>query len=249
MTEEIEELIHQMNELRMTSMITKLEMMAEEPDFEYRKTSEVMKELFGYECALRKARKINRLLKRAHLKYPAASLDDSLGEADRRIDIHRIESLAQCTWIDDKRNLLVTGKSGTGKTYVSCALAICALQKGKEVLYNKASRMIEELNECQFTGNYAAALKRYTEVDLLVIDDFGLMSLDLNKCLQLFEVLDAREGNGSILVISQIPVKQWYETFQNNVYADACMSRLVSNSYRLEFNGKDMRKAVSEKLK
>lgn len=207
MTEEIEELIGLMTELRMTSLITKLETMTEEPDFEYRKTSEVLRELFGYECALRKARKINRLLKRSHLKYPGAYLDESLKDADRRIDAHKIESLAQCTWIDDKRNLLVTGKSGTGKTYVCCALAICAIQKGKEALYTKASKMIEELNECQFTGNYAVTLKRYTEVDLLVIDDFGLMSLDHNKCLQLFEVLDAREGNGSILVISQIPVK------------------------------------------
>ncbi len=249
MTEEIEELIGLMTELRMTSLITKLETMTEEPDFEYRKTSEVLRKLFGHECALRKTRKINRLLKRSHLKYPGACLDDSLKDADRKIDIHKIESLAQCTWIDDKRNLLVTGKSGTGKTYVCCALAICAIQKGKGVLYTKASKMIEELNECQFTGNYAVTLKRYTEVDLLVIDDFGLMSLDHNKCLQLFEVLDAREGNGSILVVSQIPVKQWYETFQNNIYADACMSRLVSNSYRLEFNGKDMRKAFSEKLK
>ena len=86
------------------------------------------------------------------------------------------------------------------------------------------------------------ALKKYTDPDLLLIDDFGMMSLDINKCLHMFEVLDSREGTRSIVAMSQLEPKKWYEMFQNNIYADACMSRLVNNAYRLELHGRDRRK-------
>ena len=239
---ELENVITKMNTLRMTNMAKKLTDMYQEPNFGLMTSREVLDKLFECECTTRQARKINRMLNKAHLKYPAASFDDSLNDTDRNINVNEINRLATCGWINDKKNLIVTGKAGTGKTYNSCALAVCAIEKGKHVLYTKASHMINELNDCQFHGNYANSLRRYTDIDLLVIDDFGLMSLDISKCLQLFEVLDAREGSGSTLVISQLPVKNWYETFQNNVYADACMSRLVNNAYRLEFSGRDMRK-------
>lgn len=246
MTEENEALFMKMQDMKMSNLCRKLRSMMEEPNFALRTSMEVLDELFGHEYDSRKTRKVNRLLSKAHLKYPSATLDDSLNDADRKIDVDLIQRLSKCGWINEKKNLIVTGKAGTGKTYIVNGLAICAIQQGKQVLYTKASLMINELNDCMFTGNYTSSLRKYTEPDLLAIDDFGLMSLDAQKCQQMFEVLDSREGSKSVIVISQVPVKKWYEIFQNNVYADACMSRLVHNAYRLELNGRDMRKPVSK---
>lgn len=239
--QDIKDTLSQMREMKMTNMANKLGEMVEDSNFGLRQPIDVIKELIGFEYTSRKSRKFNRLLARAHLKFPTASLDPSLKDPDRKIDMKTIQSLSECQWIREDKNLLVTGKTGTGKTYIMNALAICALQKEIHVLYTKASLMISELSDAQYKGSYAQILKKYTDVDLLIIDDFGLMSLDIQKCQQLFEVLDAREGNKSVAVISQLPVQKWYDLFQNNVYADACMSRLIGNSYRLKLDGRDMR--------
>ena len=239
----MDEIISKMIEMRMSNMAGKLRKMEEEdPNLTLKDPIDVLNELISYEYSCRYSRRIDRAIGKAHFKFPAACLDDSLAEPDRKLDMSLIKALETCRWIDDKKNLLVHGKSSTGKSYLACALGICAIQKSKKVLYSKASTMINELNECQFSGNYAGTLRKYTDPDLLIIDDFGLMSLDINKCLHLFEVLDTKEGNSSVIVVSQLQPKQWYEMFQNNVYADACMSRLVHNAYRLEMNGRDMRK-------
>lgn len=239
----MEEAIAVLRQLKMTNMAAKLEEMPARPGFALLAADEAMLELFAHEYNSRESRKATRMLAKAHLKYPDASLDKTLDDPGRRLDRAGIERLATCKWIEEKKNLVVTGKAGTGKTYFACALAGCAIQKGLQPLYIKASHMINELDGCHFTGAYTGALKKYTDVRLPIVDDFGLMSLDVARCLQLFEVLDAREGSGSVLVVSQLPVKSWYETFQNNVYADACMSRLIGNAARLGFDGKDMRKA------
>ena len=240
--DKLAEIVSKMVGMRMSNMAGKLKEMAEDPNFTLRNPTEVLDEIVSFEYSCRYTRRMTRAVERAHLKFPAACLDDKLSRADRKIDMSLIRTLETCKWIDDKKNLLLYGKTGTGKSHLACALAICAIQKSKKVLYTKASAMINDLSECQFTGNYAATLRKYSEPELLLIDDFGMMSLDINKCLHLFEVLDSREGSGSVIVMSQVAPKRWYDMFQNNVYADACMSRLINNSYRLEMQGPDMRK-------
>ena len=108
-------------------------------------------------------------------------------------------------------------------------------------VYVKASTLIYELEQAQVTDEYLNYTKKLAALDLLVIDDFGLMELDIDKCRNLFEVIDSRDCRHSTMVISQIPISSWYELFQDNTYADACMDRIVHNAYRLEFNGRNMR--------
>lgn len=242
MTADLTATLTMMKEMKMGNLALKLKDMLDDPNFGLRKADEVISEMIEYEYDSRRSRKIHRLLTKANLKYPAACLDDSIDDPARKLDSNTIRALASCDWIKEKKNLIITGKAGTGKTNIACALGSCAIQHGMPVLYVKASLMINDLCEYQLTGDYKDYLKRYTGPELLIIDDFGLMSLDISRCLHLFEVLDAREGSGSVLVISQIPVGKWYDTFQNSVYADACMSRLTHSSYRLEMNGRDMRR-------
>ena len=132
-------------------------------------------------------------------------------------------------------------KTGSGKSYLANALAISALRQFKTAKYCKASHLIDELNRAEAMDCYRETLAQLVSYDLLVIDDFGLMQLDLNKCRNLFEVLECRDPGKSTMVVSQFPVKSWYDLFQEHTYADACLNRMLNNAYRLEMNGKNMR--------
>jgi len=133
--------------------------------------------------------------------------------------------------------------SSSGKTYLSNALCIAALRQLKDVQYIKASVMMRELDRARKNDTYTEYLEEKLALDLLVVDDFGLMELDLDKCRDLFEVIDGRDGRKSTIIVSQFPVKKWYDMFVDVTYAEACLSRITDkkHSYRLEMNGRSMR--------
>jgi len=190
-------------------------------------------------------KKFNRLLKQASLRYSAADLDDTIYDPERQLDTEAIEALSTCHWIEEGRNLLVTGKSSSGKTYLTNALCIAALRQFKTVRYVKASRLMSELSQARIKDAYMDYIDKISRCDLLAIDDFGLMTLDLDMCRDLFEVIDIRDGRKSTIIISQLPVSAWFELFSESTYADACLTRLTDrrHSYRLDMNGKNMREA------
>ena len=201
------ELCGKLRSMKLSSMADTLEKQLATPNSGLQSFDERISEIICSEWDTRYTKKFNRFLKKATLKYPAADIDESIYDADRFLDTGTIERLAACDWIDEGKNLLITGSTGSGKTYIS----------------------------------NAPCIKKLAALDLLVIDDFGLMELDIDKCRNLFEVIDSRDCRHSTMVISQIPVSSWYELFQDNTYADACMDRIIHNAYRLEFNGRNMR--------
>ena len=134
------------------------------------------------EWDLRYSKKLNRFIKRVTLKYPHADLDDTIYDPERLLDVRIIEKLAKCKWVEKGRNLKVTGQTGSGKSYLDNALAICALRQFKTVKYCKANQLIDELNRAAAMASYREALANLVSFILLVIDDFRVMQLDLNKC-------------------------------------------------------------------
>lgn len=140
------------------------------------------------------------------MKYPAADLDETLYNPERQLDVRIIEELSKCEWIEQGKNLVITGKTSSGKSYLANALCICALRQFKTVRYMKASQLINELSKAEKLDTYQEELNLFAGYDLLVVDDFGLMNMDVNKCRNLFEVFDSRDPHKSILVISQFPV-------------------------------------------
>ena len=193
--------------------------------------------------AAEQLQKFKKKKKKARLRNPEATFDDTLYDPARKLDTELIERLAKCEWIDESRNLLVTGMTGSGKTYISNALCITALRRMKTVLYIKASYLMLELEKARIKSTYLDYIEKIGKLDLLVIDDFGLMDLDQDKCRDLFEVIDSRDGRKSTIVISQLPVKSWFDIFKEHTYADAVLSRLTDkrHSLRLEMNGISMR--------
>jgi len=235
------ELCNRLKSMRFSGMAAELESVLSDPNVDLIPARECIRRIIDAEWDLRYSKKLNKFIKRAKLKYKAADLDDSIYDPERLLDTHVIEELAKCEWIDQGRNLIITGKTSSGKSYLGNALSICALRQFKTVRYVKASQLINELSKAEKLDTYQDTVNEYASVDLLVVDDFGLMSLDVNKCRNLFEVLDSRDPFKSIMIISQLPVASWYDLFKDHTYAEACLARLLTESYRIEMNGKDMR--------
>ena len=235
------ELCNKLKNMRFSGMAEALEALMLNPNADLLSFRQVVQKLVDAEWDLRYNKKLNRFIKRATLKYPNADFDDSIYDPERMLDTYVIEELAKCKWVEQGKNLIITGKTSSGKSYLANALCICALREFKTVKYIKASQLINELSKAEKTDNYQETLNQMASYDLLAVDDFGLMNLDINKCRNLFEVFDSRDPHKSILVISQIPVSAWYDMFQEHTYAEACLARLLSAAYRLEMNGKNMR--------
>ena len=235
------ELDRKLRSMKLSEMANCLLSQIDDPNSDLVSFDERFSQIVNAEWDARYNKKLNRFIKKATLKYPSADLDETIYDPQRLLDTKTIEVLSTCHFIEERRNLLITGSTGSGKTYFSNALALSALRKFMTVRYLKASTLIHELEAAEAAGEYLKYINMMASLDFLIIDDFGLMELDIDKCRNLFEVIDCREVRTSTCMISQFPIASWYEMFHNNTYADACMDRLIHKAYRLEFNGKNMR--------
>ena len=236
-------LLDRLKSVRVPGMARALESQLKDPNADLNTFMERISQLIDAEWQARADKRFNRLMKEAHLRYPTADLDETIYRPERRLDTQTIERLSTCHWIDEGKNLIVTGSSASGKTYLINAICITAMRQSRHVRYIKANTLMSEMEQARIKSTNLDYLNRLTHLDLLVIDDFGLMDLDLDKCRDLFEVLDSRDGRKSTVVISQFPVSSWFDMFSDNTYADACLTRITDkhHTYRLEMNGINMR--------
>ena len=235
------ELCNRLKSMRFSGMASELETVLSDPNVDLLPVRECLRRIVDAVWDLRYTKRLNKYISKAKLKYQAADLDDTIYDPERLLDTHVIEELSRCEWIKQGRNLIITEKTSSGKSYLGNALCICALRQFKTVRYIKASQLIDELSKAEKLDTYQETLGTFASVDLLVVDDLGLMTLDVNKCRNLFEVLDSRDPFKSVMIISQFPVESWYDRFKDHTYVEACLARLLHESYRLEMNGKDMR--------
>jgi DNA replication protein DnaC len=186
-----------------------------------------------------------RLLRGAHLKVAAASIEDIDYKAPRGLDKRQIASLATGDWIRRAQNLLITGATGSGKTWIACALAQQTCRQGNSVLYWRVPRLIEELRIAHGDGSYIKFLKTLSKASLIVLDDWGLTALSAQDRADLLEILDDRVNTGSTLIASQLPVDAWHAYLGEPTLADAILDRLVHHSHRIELKvpGDSMRKS------
>jgi DNA replication protein DnaC len=202
--------------------------------------------LVDAELTYRDDRRLKRLLDEAKLRLTNACVEDIDCTASRGLDKATVRQVATCAWIHDHRNLLVTGPTGTGKTYVGCAFAQQACRHGYKTLYRRLPRLFEELTLARADGTYARVLGRLARYDLLVLDDWGIGPLRDADRHDLLEVLEDRYGNRSTLVTSQLPVPRWHEYLGEPTMADAILDRLVHNAYKIALKGHSRRKTEKE---
>ena len=174
-----------------------------------------------------------RLLQQAHLKVAQACLEDLDYKAARGLDKRQIASLASCEWVRRGQNVLITGPTGSGKTWLACALAQHACREGLSALYWRVPRLFEELRVAHGDGSYMRLLKRIEKASILVLDDWGLSALGAQDRADLLEILDDRVPARSTILISQLPVDTWHAYLGEPTLADAILDRLVHHSHRI----------------
>ena len=243
LTAEEQALVKRLRNLKVPAMADALEQQLKDPNADLNSFMERISILVDAEYQSRANKRFARLLKKASLRYPTADIDKSIYLPERQLDTQTIEKLSTCHWIEEGKNLLVTGASASGKTFLVNALCITAMRQSKYVRYIRANTLMQEMEHARLISEDMKYMKEIAKLDLLVIDDFGLMDLDIDRCLHLFEVLDTRDGRKSTTVISQFPVSSWFDMFADNTYADACLTRITDkhHTYRLEMNGINMR--------
>ncbi len=198
--------------------------------------------LVDAEWLARENKRLTRSLKEAKLRLSHACIEDIKYSPRRDIDKAQIRQLATCVWVQQHQNILVTGMTGTGKTYVACALAHQACRKGYRAVYRRASRLFEELTLARADGSYARVLDRFARVDVLVLDDWGLFPTKLVERHDLLEILEDRAGTRSTIIASQLPTDQWHDHLADPTLADAILDRLVHNAHRVVLKGPSQRK-------
>lgn len=195
----------------------------------------------------RENRKLKRRLTQAKLQQNAC-IEDITYDGHRGIAKAKMLELSHNQWLQHKSNILITGSTGCGKTYLACALAHRACLGGYTSRYYRLHRLWEELKVAKASGTYTQWLAQLAKLDLLIFDDFGLVSPDSACREDLLEILDDRYQKRSTIVTSQLPVAHWHEHLQDKTFADAILDRLVHNSIRIELTGDTMRKKQSKAI-
>ncbi len=233
--------LEKLKEMRLLGMAVALEDQLRTPDISSLGFEERLGLMVDREQTERDNRRLKTRLTKARLRQQA-SLEDIDYSGSRGLDKAQLLDLGSCRWITEHNNLLLTGPTGAGKTYIACALAQKACRQGLTALYLRLPRLFGDLTIAKGDGRYGKLLVRYSRVDVMVLDDWGVAPVTAENRRDLLEILDDRYEKKSTLITSQLPVEKWHRYLEDPTLADAILDRVVHNAYRVEMKGESMRK-------
>jgi DNA replication protein DnaC len=234
-------ILEQMLDLKLTGMHRALTEQMDMTDLDRLSFEERLGLLVDREMTERADRRLQYRLRTAKLRQHAC-IEDIDYRHRRGLDKRLMQKLATGEYLDNKLNILITGPSGVGKTWLACALAHKACRDGRTVRYLRVPRLMQELPVAKADGRYPRLLRDYAKADLIILDDWGLMPMNDDTRRDLLEILDDRHNRKSTLVTSQLPIDKWHDYIGEPTLADAILDRLIHNAYRLELKGESMRK-------
>ena len=237
----LEQTFIQLRELHLTGMAAALEEQQAVPDVQDLAFEDRLALLIERETTVREDRRLTRLLRQAKLRLPA-TIEDLDFRTPRGLDRSVILRLASSDWIRRHQVVLITGATGTGKTYLACALAQAACRQGLSSRYLRLTQLIEDMALARADGSYPKLMNRLQKTDLLAIDDYGLAPLNQTERRDLLEVIEDRTGRRATLVASQLPLEHWHDVIGDATFADAILDRLVHHAHRITLTGASMRR-------
>jgi DNA replication protein DnaC len=233
--------LDKLHALKLTGMAAALADQSATPDITDLSFEERLGLLVDREMTERDNRRMTSRLRRARLRHTAI-LEDIDYRNSRGLDKGLVQSLAGCQWVKEHLNVLITGPTGVGKTWLACALAHKACREGYTAQYVRLTRLLRELTIAKGDGQYSKLLTSLAKVDVLILDDWGLMKLSAENRRDLLEVLEDRHGRRSTIATSQLPIEEWHGVIGDATLADAILDRLVHNAYKINLRGESMRK-------
>jgi DNA replication protein DnaC len=233
--------LDKLHALRLMGMAKALQEQMDLPESQTLSFEERLGLLVDRELTDRSDRRLTTRLRQAKLRL-SACLEDLDYRHPRGLDKSLMLGLASCQWVKERHNVLITGPTGVGKTWVACALGHQACREGYSVLYRRLPRLLQELSIAKGDGRYPKLMTSLAKTAVLILDDWGLASLNDENRRDVLELLEDRHGRGATLVTSQFPVEHWHEALGNPTLADAILDRLLHNAYKMNLRGDSMRK-------
>lgn len=233
---------------RVRAMGQRLREMCEDDAYDGWTFEEKIKEMIDAEDAARRQRKIAKLVRDARFKDPSACIEDVIYMPERKLSKDRVVRLAGCDWAADDEVLVVISKTGAGKSYLAQAIGNAACRRLMSTRYVRLADMCAELNRARASkdGSFYAVMDRFKSVKLLIIDDFLTTPIQTTNSVDLFEILEAREGRRATLIASQLEPNEWYLRIEGELIADSILGRVASACRYLDIDGPNMRKWLAE---
>lgn len=238
--------LNQLQQLKLHGMADSYQAIMQLPINKQPESEELLANLLQAEIQHRQHNRRALLLRLGKLRYQA-SIDQITCSPQRNLTKQQLAQLADCSYINRAENILVTGATGCGKSYLACALGNQACLMGHRTLYLNMNRFCERLAVSKLDGTYLKLLNYIEKIKLLILDDFGLQPLDHSVKLALLQILEDRYGKKSIVIASQLPIGKWHEYLKEPTLADAIMDRLSSNAHKIELKGESLRKKSQQK--
>jgi DNA replication protein DnaC len=237
-----ESTLEKLTAMRIDAMATAYREQLKDPKLSRLGFDERFAMLVDAEALFRDNRRLTRRLREAKLRQGQACLEDVDYPPKRELDRAQIRQLSSCRWVAEHHNVIVSGATGVGKTFIACALGQQACRKGYRVLYRRVPRLFEELNLARADGSYAGLLARLARIDVLVLDDWGIAPLREAQRHDLLEIMEDRDNARSTVIASQLPRENWHEHIGDPTVADAVLDRIIHKAYTIALKGPSRRK-------
>lgn len=234
------ELLNKMKQMKLTGMARAFELTTASGKNEEFTPDEMISHLIDSEWDERYNRKLERSIKAAKFRYTASVQD--LDFEGNRIPKNQVQRLLDCEFIKRKENIIITGSTGIGKSFLATAIGHEACSLGYRVMYQHNTKLFARMKIAKSDGTYLKELAKIERQNLLLIDDFGLQTLDAQSRSALMEIIEDRHGKSSVIITSQIPISKWHEIIGEQTIADAILDRIVHDSHRIEMKGESLRK-------
>jgi DNA replication protein DnaC len=232
--------LDQLKALRLHGMANGYEAILSMPIHLQPTAHELLARLAQQEIESKQNKRTEMFLKLSKLRY-AANLEEVICSQERNLAPSQLSELADCNWINRSENVLITGATGCGKSYLACALGHQACLLGHKTIYLNMNRFIEKIHQAKLDGTFIKLLNQMEKTHLIILDDFGLQPLNTEARLALLQILEDRYKKKSMIIASQLSVKLWYEYLQDPTLADAILDRLTAHAHRVELQGKSLR--------